>query len=65
MNIKKIADEIEKEWFGPNGKIWCKNKQKFIDFKDCSSCSSECQLLGPQPQRLFRYMPQNDYKTTS
>jgi hypothetical protein len=62
--VLKLADEIEKDWFGPNGKYWCKEKQMYIKPETCTNCCPECQPLGPQVTRQFRYVPQNDYKRT-
>jgi hypothetical protein len=64
VNIKKIADEIEKDWFGPNGQVWCKDKQKYITPDSCTSCNPECSTLRSQDIRQFRYLHLTDnYKS--
>lgn len=62
MNIKKTADEILSDWFGPNGMCWCKKKREFIHPDRCTvkECP-ECIPLERREHRLFRYIQENDY----
>jgi len=51
--LSKIVDEIIGDWFGPSGKTVCKKHK-------CKDCP-ECQPLGRQENRKFRYIQENDY----
>jgi hypothetical protein len=59
-NLIKIADEIEKDWFGPTGQCWCKERKKFIDPEDCTGCCPECEPLRSQDTKQFRYLHLHD-----
>ena len=60
MNIKKIADEVEKEWFGPTGKIWCKEEKQFIAPGECSKDCPDCEALRSPDIKQFRYLHLHD-----
>jgi hypothetical protein len=62
MKISKVVDEILDSWFGPNGEVWCKEENKFVDPDTHTKNCPECKALGPHEDRPFRYVPQDDYK---
>jgi Zn finger protein HypA/HybF involved in hydrogenase expression len=63
-NIKKIADDIEKNWDGPTGKVWCKEEQKFVDPDTCGKKCPECEALKSQDMHNYRYLHlTDDYKS--
>ena len=72
--LKTTAEEIisnitdNEEWFGPNGKCWCKILQKYISpIKDkCKVCKfcSECETLFAYDKKKLDYVHKDfDQKT--
>jgi hypothetical protein len=60
-NIKKIADEIEKEdWDGPTGQCYCEKLKKMIDPESCPEGCPECEPLRSQETKQFRYLHLHD-----
>jgi len=60
---KKIEDFEElSAWFGPEGKIWCEEKNKFVE-PDTKGCL-ESTTLKSQDEKRFRYLKlHDDYKS--
>jgi hypothetical protein len=57
-NIKKIADKIQKDWMGPDGKIWCKDKKEFVNPEKCD-CEG-CQAIDITDQHPSKYLRPTD-----
>lgn len=59
-NIKKIADEIQNDWFGPSGKCWCKERNEYVNSEECGKECPECEALRSQETKNFRYLHLHD-----
>lgn len=58
--IRKVTEEILKDWFGPTGKCWCKEKHMFVDPETCGKECPECEALRSKDIRQFRYLHLHD-----
>lgn len=56
--IKNTVEEILDKWFGPNGKCWCEQKQKYVDVDSCNC--PDCKSISTQDLKQYRYLHLRD-----
>ncbi len=63
VTSEKLVTELLDDWFGPSGDCWCVKEKKYVKPGTCLRQCPECQPLGNNIYRPFRYLQEDDYKT--
>jgi len=66
MNKQKISQISEdildgfRDWYGPDGLVWCEKHKTYVIPDSCSEGCPECTALKSQNVREFRYLHLHD-----